>query len=165
MKFLIRPILALLAAFAAITAAPAMAKNVVADIDQIAEVLQGAGYKLEKKEKDGDKYLSVNASGYHFLLFSFGCDDGGKKCKSVQFYAAFDPDKSPTPDAMNTYARDHRWGRVYLDKDGDPAIEFDLDLEQGGMSGELFLDNVAYWEAVMVAFAEFSFGKGETAKK
>ncbi len=165
MKRLFRSVLTLLAAFAAITAAPALAKNVVADIDQIAEVLTGAGYKFEKKEKDGEKYLRVEASGYHFLLFSYGCDDKGQKCKSVQFYAAFDPDKSPTLDVMNSYARENRWGRVYLDKDGDPAIEFDLDLEQGGMSGELFLDNVAYWEAVMVAFADFSFGKTEAAKK
>ncbi|MBP6362069.1 MAG: YbjN domain-containing protein [Novosphingobium sp.] len=165
MKQLIRSILIIFAAVAAMLAAPAMAKNVTADLDQINEVMKGAGYKSEVKEKDGERYITVEASGYRFLLFAFGCDDAKKKCKSVQFFAVFNPSTKPTLEAMNTYARQNRWGRVYLDKDGDPAIEFDLDLEQGGMSGELFLDNVAYWEAIMVAFADFAFGKGDAAKK
>lgn len=159
MNKLIRLALSLLAALAALSAGPAFAKNVVADIDQIAAVMKAAGHTVEVKTANDEKYLSAEAAGYKYALFSFGCNDKDKECKSVQFFIAFNPDKSPTLEAMNTYAKDNRWGRIYLDKDGDPAMEFDVDLEQGGMSEELFLDNVAYWEAIVEAFSKFVFGK------
>lgn len=60
---------------------------------------------------------------------------------------------------MNSYAAENRFGRIYLDKDRDPVIEMDVDLEAGGMSKELFMDNLAYWEAIMVGFAEFAYSK------
>lgn len=149
-------------AIASFAAAPAMAKNVVADVDQISEVLKAAGYRAEIKEDGsggGGRYVRSAAAGYNFLILPGGCDDSNKNCKSVQFYVAFNPEKSPTLDAMNTYNKEHRWGRAYLDKDGDPAIEFDLDLEAGGMSAELFLDNVAYWEMAIGRYAKFVFAK------
>ncbi len=164
MQKLIRTLLALFAAFAAVQAMPAAAKNVVADIDQIADVMKGAGHKVEVKDVKGERFISAEGSGYKYAIFSFGCDDAGKNCKSIQFFVAFDPKSSPSLEQMNTYAREHRWGRPYLDKEGDPAIEFDLDLEKGGMSPELFLDNVEYWEAIMVAYAEWVFEGKDAAK-
>lgn len=159
MNRLIRPALALLALACSAVPGAALAGNVEADIDQIGGVMLGAGYKLQVREADGQRFLSVELPGTRFSILPFGCDEAGKSCKSVQFFAAFAPDTKPTLEAMNAYARNHRWGRVYLDREGDPAIEFDLDLEQGGMSEELFLDNVAYWEAVTEAYAKFVFGK------
>lgn len=150
---------AALALSLALAVAPAQARNVTADMAQIAEVMQGAGYNVEVKQAEGESFLSVDMESYRFLLLPFGCDDKGKNCKSVQFFAAFDPASSPSLEAMNAYARENRWGRIYLDKENDPAIEFDLDLEQGGMSPELFLDNVAYWEAVVAGYSKFVFGK------
>lgn len=164
MKTFFRTLASLFAALAAMLAMPAMAKNVTADIDQIAALMKGSGRTLEVKENKGERFISAESGGYKYLILPYGCDDNGKNCKSVQFYVAFDPKASPSLEAMNEYARDHRWGRVYLDKDGDPAIEFDLDLEKGGMSQELFLDNVEYWEAIMGNFAEWVFeGKDPAA--
>jgi len=164
MMRLIKAAFAMLAALAALQAPPSAAKNVVADVDQLASVMKDAGYKVEIKDMKGERFIAVESSGYKYAIFPFGCDDAGKNCKSVQFFVAFDPKSSPTLEQMNGYAREYRWGRVYLDKDGDPAVEFDLDLEKGGMSAELFLDNVEYWEAIMVAYADWVFG-GKDEKK
>jgi hypothetical protein len=41
---------------------------------------------------------------------------------------------------MNLYAARTRWGLSYLDHEGAPTIEMDLDLENGGLSEELFID-------------------------
>ena len=95
-------------------------------------------------------------AGYNFIILPFSCDENGDDCKSVQFYTAFAADTDPTLEEMNNYASENRFGRVYLDQDGDPAIEMDIDLEAGGMSEALFMDNLAYWEAIMVNFAEFA---------
>jgi Putative bacterial sensory transduction regulator len=157
MKSLYRCVVVMFAAAALFSAKPVLAKNVVADLDQIAELMKGAGYRAELKGEKADRYLRSASSGYNFSIFTYGCNDDGTKCKSVQFYAGFNPKVSPTLEKMNEFGRDNRWGRYYLDKDGDPVIEFDLDLEQGGMSEELFLDNVEYWDYAMGRFADFVF--------
>lgn len=72
---------------------------------------------------------------------------------------AFVPTNKPTLEEMNKYAAENRFGRVYIDDEGDPIIEMDIDLEAGGMSRALFLDNLAYWDSIMVAFGDFAFSK------
>jgi Putative bacterial sensory transduction regulator len=156
-KFM-RSLVILLALAGAALASPALAKNVVADIPQIAALLKKDGKTVEIKKVEGEEYIRVTGGGYGYSIFTYGCDDKAKNCKSVQFFVGMNPKVNPTLEAMNTYARENRWGRIYLDKDGDPAMEFDVDLEQGGMSEALFLDNVAYWEAVIDKYGDFVFG-------
>jgi hypothetical protein len=142
-----------------LVAAPAAA-NVVADVSQIADLMKRTGYSVEVKATEEDSYIvaSRGKDTYSFRVFFFGCDEGTmKNCKSVQFYGGFTPNQKPDLAALNAYARDNRWGRVYQDKEGDPVIEMDVDLEKGGMSEALFLDNVEYFEAVLDEFGEFAF--------
>ena len=142
-------------------ATPLAAQNIVADLDQIAGVLQSEGYQAKLVGEGEDRYIKTGRSGYNFLILTYDCDDNGGSCKSVQFYIAFATENKPTLEAMNTYASENRFGRIYLDADRDPVIEMDVDLEAGGMSKELFMDNLAYWEAIMVAFADFAFEHDE----
>ena len=148
-----------LAAMFGLSAQPSQATNVVADLDQVAMVMKKAGYQAELGSNLGERFLTAELDGYKFMVLPYGCDDAKRNCKSLQFFIAFNPESSPSLEAINAYARENRWGRVYLDKDGDPALEFDLDLEKGGMSEDLFLDNVTYWEAIVQAYAKFVFGE------
>ena len=147
--------LALAMAFT-LCAASAQARNVVADTAQIAAILKAMGRTAEVSVVSGKPFIkSKTANDYTFLMFFAGCTSGTSSgCKSVQLYGGFTPNTKPTQQQINDYARDNRWGRCYLDKDGDPAIEMDIDLEQGGMSEELFKDNIAYWDAAMKHFAD-----------
>lgn len=148
-------------AAALFAAAPLSAKNITADLDQIADLLKEEGFQAKIDEREGDRWIESGMSGYNYLILPFGCNDRGKDCKSVQLYVAFVPQNKPTLEEMNTYAAENRFGRVYLDTDGDPVIEMDIDLEAGGMSKALFLDNLAYWDAIMVSFGEFAFSKDD----
>lgn len=140
--------------------APAMAQNVVADAEQIASVMQKSGYRAEVVGEDGEKrYIRSGAGGKTFAVFMFGCDDDGNNCKTIQLYAGFKTDDPPSLELMNTYAAKKRWGRIYLDDDRDPVIEMDIDLEDGGLSEELFIDNLEYWEVVMANFSKFASSK------
>tara|TARA_B100001179_G_scaffold231731_1_gene222423 strand:- start:3197 stop:3679 length:483 start_codon:yes stop_codon:yes gene_type:complete len=150
------PLSVSLAAASLFAATPTLAKNVTADLDQIAEVLRDNGYQAKLEGEGNDRSIKTGMGGYTFVILPYGCDEDGADCKSVQFYSAFAPEKSPTLEEMNSYASANRFGRIYLDYEGDPAIEMDIDLEAGGISEALFMDNLAYWEAVMVNFAEFS---------
>jgi hypothetical protein len=159
-------LLTAVAASLAIAAAPAAAANIIADVDQVAAALKRGGYTVEiKQTKDGRFIRSTRGKeNYEFSVFFYGCDaNTTNNCKSVQLYAGFSPKTKPTLEALNEYASENRWGRVYRDDEGDPVVEMDIDLEKGGMSEALFLDNLEYFEAVMERFGEYVFkGKAGT---
>lgn len=159
MPKLIRSILVLLGVFATFAASSAMARNIVAEVDQIAAVLKSSGRTAEVKNAGGERYVLSEASGHKYAILALGCDDDGASCQSVQFFAAFEAENRPTLESMNNYARNLRWGRIYLDNEGEAILEFDLDLENGGMSRALFLDNVAKWEAMVGGYAKYVTGK------
>lgn len=145
---------------AMVLATPAAAENVVADPTQLMDVMRTAGYKVELKTADTDTYIraSRGKDGYKFSILFYGCEEKTTRdCKSVQFFAAFTPKTKPTLEALNTYSTSHRWGRFYIDKDNDAVIEMDVDMEQGGMSQALYIDNLEYFETVMNRYAEFVF--------
>lgn len=139
---------------------PAAAQNVIADPAMIAKVMRDAGYRAEvENASDGAPYIQSSSGGYPFRLFFFGCEADFSDCDTVQLYAGFRTDRSPSLEEMNAFTRDNRWGRVYIDHEDDPVIEMDIDLEDGGMSAELFKDNLEYWDTIMGKFASFAFSK------
>jgi hypothetical protein len=78
--------------------------------------------KVEYTEVSAGTYR-FNLGGYKTLLFNKG--------KNLQFYASFK--KKTTLGRINDWNAGKRYTRAYLDKDGDPVLEADLDLE-GGVS-------------------------------
>ena len=151
-------VVTLFGALAALTfATPVLAQNIVADHEQIASVLRENGYKAVISGEEGEeKYISTGTGGTNYTIHFYGCDEAQANCKTVMFYAWFDVDEAPSIENINLYNSRRRWGRVYVDSEGDPTIEMDLDLEDGGMSQELFIDNVEYWDLVLNEFAGFA---------
>lgn len=159
MHKLVLPLLTAIVATIA-PSAPAHATNVVANPAQIRDVMRKAGYAVEiKGEKEATMIRATRGKDNYSINVSFyGCDTNtAVNCKSVQFYTAFNPKTKPTLEAINNYNLRNRWGRVYRDKVNDPIIEMDVDMEKGGMSEALFLDNLEYYETVMGRFATFVF--------
>ena len=140
-----------------VMATPAHAQNVTADLDQIAELLQNEGMQAKIEGDAGSRYMLSGMLGYTFQILPYGCNDEGAECKWVQFRAAFTPDKKPSLEAVNKFAAENFFGRFYIDHENDPIVEMDIDLEVGGMSRELFVDNLAYWDSIMVKYADFVF--------
>jgi hypothetical protein len=156
-------IVAVAAGFMALAvSSQASAQQVTADPKIVARVMQDAGYKASiEKLDDGESFSQSSSGGYPFRVFFFGCDNDTPGCDTVQMFAGFRTDTSPTLKDMNAYNRDYRWGRVYIDSDDDPVIEMDIDLEDGGMSAALFKDNLEYWDYIMSKFAEFALSKDQ----
>ena len=148
---------ALILAIAAVSlgASPAFAQQVTAqDPQSVASALLAAGYKAEvKKDDTGDPLISSSSSGSKFAIFFYNCSNNAN-CATVQFHAAFDTptDKTPSLEQINAWNRTQRFGRAYLDKEGDPAIEMDIDLDDGGISQALFIDNLEFWVSVLAEF-------------
>jgi hypothetical protein len=134
-------------------ASPAAAGLVTASNPQgIVAAMQAAGYKADlSTDKGGDPKIDSGSSGTRFTVFFYGCTDH-KDCTAIQFYAGYNLDTAPSLDVVNAWNQERRFGRAYIDKEGDPVIEMDVDLDDGGMSPALFTDNVEYWAAVMSSF-------------
>jgi len=141
------------AALAAATAGSAGAQAIRAtDPQGIVALLQSEGYaaKLEKTDK-GDPVIRSQSSGSNFSVYFYNCDKG-QNCATVQFYAGYDTDKKLSLEQINAWNQTNRFGRAYLDDEGDPNLEMDVDLDDGGMSRELFTDNFEFWTSVMAGF-------------
>lgn len=122
------------------------------DPASIVAAMQKAGFsaKLEK-DKEGDPMITSGYSGKTFQVYFYNCTKN-KDCATVQFNSGWDLEKTPTLDNINEWNRTQRFGRAYLDKEQDPILQMDLDLDDGGISQLLFEDNLEFWSSIMGAF-------------
>jgi len=142
-----------LAALIAGTAVPAGAQMVQAqDPQSLVAAMQAAGYAAKLgTDKVGDPMITSGSSGTAFQIFFYNCT-AHKACATVQFHAGYDLEKGLAMDRINAWNSSQRFGRAYLDKDNDPIVEMDLDLDDGGLSRALFNDNIEFWTSIMTAF-------------
>lgn len=125
--------------------------------ESVADVIRGKGFDVEiTKDDEGDPLIRAEGKGYKFIVLFYGCTNG-KDCQTITFYAGWAEGTSDV-NKINDWNRTNRFGRAYIDKDEDPCIEFDVDLDDGGMSRILFEDNVEFWMTVMVQYSKFVFG-------
>lgn len=142
-----------LAALTATWAVPAGAQLVRAqDPQSLVQALQGAGYTAKQgTDKVGDPMITSGVSGTSFQIFFYNCVDH-KQCATVTFHSGYDLKASPGLDRINEWNRGQRFGRAYLDKEDDPILEMDVDLDDGGISPLLFVDNIEFWASILAAF-------------
>jgi hypothetical protein len=125
----------------------------------VVEALQSAGYQAElTKDKSGDPMIRSNSSGTSFAVLFYGCDKN-VQCKSVQFYSGYSDAKVKDLAAMNKWNIDMRFGRAYIDNENDPCVVLDVNLDDGGMSRGLFVDNLEYWVAIMAGFEKVIYAR------
>ncbi|MBO9517409.1 MAG: YbjN domain-containing protein [Porphyrobacter sp.] len=148
--------LAIVAAFG--VTAPAFAAEVRAqDPASVVSALQKGGYKAQlTTDSSGDPFIHSATNGSDFEIFFYGCTDN-RDCRTIQFHSGYQ-DPAMTLQSMNSWNAEHRFGRAYLDSKGVARIEMDIDLDDGGISQELFEDNVEFWTSVMADFEEQVWG-------
>jgi hypothetical protein len=133
--------------------APASAQTVKGqDPQSVVKAMQAAGYAAKlTTDKAGDPLIESSSSGSSFQTFFYNCKDN-KDCATVQFHASYQTKTAPTLQKLNEWNASQRFGRAYLNGSGYPAVEMDVDLDDGGMSSALFTDNLEFWIAIMAQF-------------
>ncbi|WP_310467540.1 YbjN domain-containing protein [Sphingomonas sp.] len=100
----------------------------------VAEALEGAGHEVTLGTDDlGDPVLELGLRGYKARLLFMDCDPSGHdRCRSVQFFAAFDAEGTglAAADAVAFAAR-HRYAAVTLNAAGDPTLRWDVETGEG----------------------------------
>ena len=142
-----------IAAFAGAWALPAQAQMVRAqDPDSVVRALQQGGYAAKLGvDKVGDPMITSGVAGTNFQIFFYNCTDH-KACATVQFHSGYDLTDPVGLERINEWNRSQRFGRAYLDKEDDPILEMDVDLDDGGVSSLLFIDNIEFWASVLGNF-------------
>ena len=143
-------------AVALLPPAAAQAQNVRAqEPETVAEALRQAGYRAQlDTDSGGDPMIRSTSSGSDFLILFYGCTDNAD-CRTVQFYAGYSEPSNASPEAMNLWNAENRFGRAYVTDEGAARVEMDLDLDDGGLSQALFIDNLEFWVLIMARFEEF----------
>jgi hypothetical protein len=142
-----------LAAFAAAWALPVQAQMVRAqDPASLVRALQSAGYAARLgTDKVGDPMITSGASGTTFQIFFYNCTSN-RQCATVQFHSGYNLRSPVSLERINEWNRTQRFGRAFLDKENDPILEMDVDLDDGGLSTPLFIDNLEFWASVLGNF-------------
>lgn len=114
-------------------------------------VLKDLGFGSElTTDSRGDPLIKFHVEGFRSLILFYKLEAG--RARSVQFFAGFST--KPPAQQVNEWNRQKRFGRAYLDKDGDVCLEMDTDLE-GGVRREHVAEAVRTWRALLVAFVNF----------
>ena len=133
-------------------ASPVLAQ-VRGDPDVVAGLMTGAGMKVtHTTSAEGAPMLESSVDGVDFVVYFYECMP---ICASMQFSAGFDLDEAMPMEMANLWNRDRRFGRVYLDRTGDPYIEMDIGLAGEGIGRDNFLDALDTWRVILSEFRDF----------
>ncbi len=134
-------------------ATPAAAEMVRAQEPRsLVRALQAGGYPATLgTDRVGDPMITSTANGMTFQVYFYNCSNH-INCATITFHSGYDLTQGPSLEAINTWNRSKRFGRAYLDRENDPILEMDVDLDDGGVSSLLFIDNVEFWVSVLGDF-------------
>lgn len=134
--------------------ATASAGQVVGTADSIAEALTDYGLKVEREtDAEGAPKLLTRIEGTRFTIWFYDCDDG--PCTSLQFSAGFDLNDPLSASKMNEWNRDKRFGKAWIDDEGDPFLEMNVALGAEGVSANSFDLSLDMWRIAMGQFRNF----------
>jgi hypothetical protein len=119
------------ATFALGLAGTAAAQDIVdgSMVDEILAIAKGYGNATLGAQSNGDPKVSGRIEGISYQVYFYNCTDNAN-CEDINFYAGF-LDNKPDLETINSWNRDKRFGKAYLDSDLDAVIEWDVNLESG----------------------------------
>ncbi len=123
------------------------------DPEEILNVVKGYGSAELETDDAGDPMISGRMEGEQFVIWFYDCEEG-KNCQTISFSAAWTNSGSADVDLMNKWNQEKRFVRAYLDSEGDPAIDWDVNLTYG-VSAENLDDTVGVWSQMLAEFSDF----------
>lgn len=103
----------------------------------------------------GDPMIEASlVEGIDYRVVFYGCTNG-QNCSFILFYTYFDVDQA-SMDKVNAYNAGARVGRAYVDRDGDVAFEYGVNLAFG-VTPDNLRDTFDYWRVTVTDFKEKYF--------
>ena len=96
---------------------------------QILEIAKGFGSAEEGIDNVGDPKITGRIDGHRYTMLFYGCENN-RNCTSIQFSIgwALSPADQPDIETINEWNMRNRFGKAYIDDEGDPMLKIDLPL-------------------------------------
>jgi Putative bacterial sensory transduction regulator len=113
---------------------------------KILEIARGFGSAELEADSEGRPRIRARMEGINYSVLFFGCE-ATVNCKSIQFWT-YTAAPQNGESVVNAWNRDNRFGRAYIDRDGDVVVEMDVNL-WGGVSQKNLDDTFDWWRTVL----------------
>ena len=123
------------------------------DVDEIVNLARGYGAATLTKDDSGDPLIKNRTDGIAWSVYFYGCDKGAD-CSSIQFSAGFSLKSKPTVEKINEWNLQKRWAKARVDKEGDPIITHDVNLQHGVTRANLDA-SMGNWTEMVADFTKF----------
>jgi len=139
---------------AGLSVAHAQAESLVdaTDPERIVQLMRGFGSSTLETDDYGDPLITGRVEGSKYGIYFYGCEEN-RSCKDIQFSAAW-AGYDVSMHQINEWNKTKRYGKAYLDNDGDPAIEMSVNLTYG-VSRDNFDDTIDWWTITMKEFESY----------
>ncbi len=146
---------AALAAMTFLSAQVAQAGIDASDASRVMRAMQDFGFVATmEKDEQGDPKIVSRVSSTEFRVLFFGCTDN-TNCSSILFRAGYDLKDPLSALAINEWNRQKRFTRAYIDDQGDPFLEMDVNMALDGLGEENFQDTLDWWRVSVEGFEDF----------
>ncbi len=102
----------------------------------------------------GDPKVSSRVSDTKFSVYFYGCQDNDN-CSSILIKAGYDLNNGISALKINEWNREKRFAKAYIDDEGDPFLEMDVNLDFEGVGNKNFEDTLDWWRLLVEDFEEF----------
>lgn len=122
----------------------------------VSDAMKDYGYAAYvDKDGEGDPMIIGTVEGTRFGVVFFDCEKSGampdRACTDVEFLALYTLKKKPSLKSLNEWNAGNAFGKAYLRKDGDVALEMPLNLADG-ISVSYLESSFEWWDAVRQGF-------------
>ena len=123
--------------------------------DAIMKAMQKYGFVATlEKDNQGDPKIVSRVSRTKFRVYFFGCKEN-LNCASIHFRAGYDLKNPISALVVNEWNRNKRFTKAYIDDEGDPFLEMDVNMAFDGTGEQNFQDTLDWWRVMVENFEEF----------
>ncbi len=125
------------------------------DVDAIVEIARNYGNAKLEAQSSGNPKITGRIGNFTYYAYFQNCSTP-KSCSDINLYSGFLNSK-PTEEKINAWNAGKRFGRAYIDPDGDAALEMDINLKNGVSPGNLSA-TFALWRLMITQFSNYLAG-------
>lgn len=118
--------------------------------NDLAAILQSAGYRAEVAVVNSRPRIRTGMNGFNVLVLLYSCDDNSG-CGSMQFSTGYAKSAQTTMSVANKWNQEKRYGKAYIDTDGNLALEYDVSFF-GGVTRDYIKESAGTFESLLADF-------------
>ncbi len=122
------------------------------DVEAVVNIARDYGSATVGMQQSGQAKIIARMDGVNYVAYFQNCS-AARICDDLNLYAGF-LDIKPSQERINAWNASKRFGRAYIDPDGDAAMEMDINLKNGVSPANLSA-SFAIWRLILRQFVGY----------